>query len=126
MLIELASPAARADVVLECDGSEAAESYPFGRQQTGQVTYRAELSGAALSVSDLSHAEPSAFCSPEAKCSISQGAAGTELKVRDIPRRDPLYTQSFLLDRTRNTFRANGGGLDGGGTQVGTCKVAAE
>jgi hypothetical protein len=126
MLIELASPAARTNVVLMCNGSGASEGYLFGRRQTGQATYRVELRGAALSVFDLSHGKPLAFCPPDAECSVIQSTAASELKVRSIPRRDPLYRQSFLLDRTRSTFRANGGGLDGGWTREGACEGAAE
>lgn len=126
MLIELVPPAARTHVILECEGSGAAEGYPFGRQATGRGSYRVELSETALSVFDLSHREPLAFCTPDAECSVSRSAAGSELTVRHIPGRDPLYTQSFRLDRESNTYQASGGGLDGGWTQTGTCEVASE
>jgi hypothetical protein len=126
MLIGLAPSAARADVLLECDGSGTAEGYPMGRYDTGSVKYRVTIDQTSVAVFDISRREPAAFCSSDARCSISTDAALAELMVRDIPGRDPLYTQSFRLDRDKKTFRASGGGLDGGWTQTGTCKTVAE
>lgn len=106
---------------LICRGKSRAEGYPFPERDMGEVAYR--VSVAPPQVIQVMPSPDANFCTRGATCRPHATAAELTLIVADVPGR-PGYSQSFRLDRATRSFRAAGGGLDGGWSHAGACRPA--
>lgn len=109
------------DVIYRCEGESASNGYPYGRQQHDPVRFTIILRDQRVLFrgADGEESDP---CLQGAVCERQVTDESAAFEIRSVPRRDPLYVQSFRLDRTASTFTHRGGGLDGGWSQTGSCE----
>jgi hypothetical protein len=102
---------------LDCIGKAKSAGYPFGEREEGKALIQVHFRGSRLSVL-IGSAD---MCPEGATCKYDVTKGAAELDVSDVPGQ-PMYNQSFRLDRKSNAFSASGGGVDGGWSVIGTCK----
>lgn len=90
-----------------------------GMRALGKTTYRIDGEGQQISIRDGGHA----FCMQGASCTVAISAEFIQVVARSVPQHDPGYSATFQLYRKSLTFKAFGGGLDGGWTITGKCKA---
>lgn len=105
---------------LACVGEGTSESYPFGIQKTGKIKYRVEGEGKQIAIFQQGLKDEN-ICPTGAACTFDTTNDLVQVQVSNTPN-NPPYSTRFQLDRKRLTFKASGGGLDGGWTITGTCE----
>ena len=108
--------------IFACEGSGAAQGYPFGVQDIDRRRFRVVDDGAHPAIFHLDPTEAK-FCAAGATCSVSNSADTLLVEASRIPNHDPGYSSRFEFHRGRLAFEASGGGLDGGWSVSGTCKA---
>lgn len=118
----LVPASAEADTVMDCIGEGAATGFPI-RHEDIERTFILKMTESDANVVLTRIDGPLPFCLLGAKCRVVISNSAIEIDVRNIPNYDPVYVQTFSVDLDKKTFKARGGGLDGGWSVVGLCKV---